>query len=100
MSFRSFLCRLRYIVHKKNGVRCRLSPNLRGINILHTKSYDAYVFVREVKKHTDAKIWLVPERQENEACLRGVLSALVGAFFFNIVSALTMRDHRHLTLDN
>jgi len=60
---------------KRNGWRCLLSANLRGILILHTKSYDALVFAREVEKHTDAKIWLTFERLETQACFIGVLSA-------------------------
>ena len=48
VSFRSFSCRLRYIVHDDDGLRVLLSASVRGIIILSTKSYDAYVFVREV----------------------------------------------------
>ncbi len=60
---------------KRNGWRCPLSANLRGILLLHTKSYDALVFAREVEKHTDAKIWLTFERRETQGCFVGVLSA-------------------------
>ena len=48
VSFRSFSCRLRYIVHDDNGLRVLLSASVRGIIILSTKSYYAYVFAREV----------------------------------------------------
>ena len=51
---RSFSCRLRYIVHDDDGLRVLLSFSVRGIIILSTKSYDAYVFAREVSKHSDA----------------------------------------------
>ena len=46
VSFRSFSCRLRYIVHEDDGLRVLLSASVRGIIILSTKSFDAYVFVR------------------------------------------------------
>ena len=49
VSFRSFSCRLRYIVHDDDGLRVLLlSASVRGIIILSTKLYDAYVFAREV----------------------------------------------------
>ena len=48
VSFRSFSCRLRYIVHDDDGLRVLLRASVRGIIILSTKSYDAYVFAREV----------------------------------------------------
>jgi hypothetical protein len=48
VSFRSFSCRLRYIVHDDDGLRVLLSASERGIIILSSKLYDAYVFAREV----------------------------------------------------
>ncbi len=35
--------RNRYISYKKDGWRCLLSANLRGMVIMHSKLYDAYV---------------------------------------------------------
>ena len=48
VSFRSFSCRLWYIVHNDDGLRVLRSFSVRGIIILSTKSYYAYVFAREV----------------------------------------------------
>ena len=44
VSFRSFSCRLWYIVHNDDGLRVLLSASVRGIIILPTKSYDAYIY--------------------------------------------------------
>jgi hypothetical protein len=46
--FRSFSCRLRYMVHDDDGLCVLLSASERGIIILSSKLYDAYVFAREV----------------------------------------------------